>query len=122
MYDKCRKYKAENPFSEDGSEKQQKKVPDQLLVCGIVWGPLKIVNGIKLILDDQGNHLDSYTIRLESFRSFIGPLFCKPVTGQELYLKKIITINWQICKKIVEDHSSINCCPIQFETSAYCFI
>ena len=28
-------------------------------VAGIVWGPLKIVNGIKLILDDQGNHLDS---------------------------------------------------------------
>ena len=79
MYDECRKYKAENPFSEDGSEKQQKKVPDQLLVCGIVWGPLKIVNGIKLILDDQGNHLNSYTISLESFRSF-------KVTGQELFL------------------------------------
>ena len=41
-------------------------------------GTLKILNGVKLILDDQGNHLDSYTIRLESFR--------KPVTGQELYL------------------------------------
>jgi hypothetical protein len=25
-------------------------------------GPLKILNGIKLILDDQGNHLDSYTL------------------------------------------------------------
>ena len=28
-------------------------------------GPLKILNGIKLILDDQGNHLDSYAISLE---------------------------------------------------------
>ena len=43
-------------------------------------GSLKILNGIKLILDDQGNHLDSYTISLESFRV---PLFRKPVTGQE---------------------------------------
>ena len=93
MYDKCRKYKAENPFSEDGSEKQQKKVPDQLLVCGIVWGPLKIVNGIKLILDDQGNHLDSYTIRLESFRSFRGRLFRKPVTGQEHFFLLFLTAN-----------------------------
>ena len=48
-------------------------------------GPLKILNGIKLILDDQGNHLDSYAINLESFRSFRGPLFRKPVTGQELF-------------------------------------
>ena len=43
------------------------------------------MNGIKLILDDKGNHLDSYTISLESFRSFRGPLFRKPVTGQELF-------------------------------------
>ena len=48
-------------------------------------GPLKILNGIRLILDDQGNHLDSYTISLESFRSFRGPLFHKPVTVQELF-------------------------------------
>ena len=47
--------------------------------------PLQILNSIKLILDDQGNHLDSYTISLESFRSFKGPLFRKPVTGQELF-------------------------------------
>ena len=40
-------------------------------------GPLKILNGIKLILDGQGNHLDSYTISLKSFRSFRGPLFRK---------------------------------------------
>ena len=53
----------------------------------VLWnrGPLKILNGIKLILDDQGNHLDSYTISLELFRSFRGPLFHKPVTGQELF-------------------------------------
>ena len=58
-----------------------------LTVTGL-WnrGPLKILNGIKLILDDQGNHLDSYTISLESFRSFRGPLFRKPVTGHELFL------------------------------------
>ena len=43
-------------------------------------GPLKIPNGIKLILDDLRNHLDSYTISLGSFRSF-----CKPVTGSELF-------------------------------------
>ena len=37
--------------------RNNKKVPDQLLV---LWnrGPLKILNGITLILDDQGNHLD----------------------------------------------------------------
>ena len=49
-------------------------------------GPLKILNAIKLILDSQGNHLDSYTISLESFRFFRGPLFHKPVTGHELFL------------------------------------
>ena len=41
---------------------------------------------MKLILDGQGNHFDAYTISLESFRSFRGPLFRKPVTGQELFL------------------------------------
>ena len=46
---------------------------------------MKILSAIRLILDDQGNHLNSYTISLESFRSFRGPLFHKPVTGQELY-------------------------------------
>ena len=56
-------------------KKQQKEGPDQLLFCGIGHrGPLKILNGIKLILDDQGNHLDSYTISLESFGSFKVPL------------------------------------------------
>ena len=35
-------------------------------------GPLKVLNGTKLILDDQGNHLDSFRIRLESFRSLRG--------------------------------------------------
>ena len=41
---------------------------------------------MKLIVDYQGNLLDSYAISLESFRSFRGPLFRKPVTGQELLL------------------------------------
>jgi hypothetical protein len=46
---------------------------------------MKILNGIKLILDHQGNHLDSYTISLESLRSFRSPKLRKPVTGQELF-------------------------------------
>ena len=54
-----------------------RKVPEQLL---------KILNGMKLILDDQGKQLDSYTISLKSFRSFRVPLFNKPVTAQELFL------------------------------------
>ena len=48
-------------------------------------GPLKILNGVKLILDDERNHLDSYKFSLESFRSFKDPIFRKPVTGQELF-------------------------------------
>ena len=36
-------------------------------------GPLKVLNGNKLILDDHGNNLDSFRISLESFRSFRGP-------------------------------------------------
>ena len=66
-------------------KKQQKK--SRWTVTGL-WnrGPLKILNGIKLIPDDQRNHLDSYTISLKSFRSFRVPLFNKPVTAQELFL------------------------------------
>ena len=65
-------------------KKQQKK--SSWPVTGL-WNrrPLKILNGKKLILDAQGNHLDSYTISLESFRSFRDLLFCKPVTSQELF-------------------------------------
>jgi len=48
-------------------------------------GPLKVLNGTKLIVDDHGNNLDSFRISLESFRSFRGPLLLKPVTGQELF-------------------------------------
>ena len=48
-------------------------------------GPLKVLNGTKLILDDHGNNLDSFRISLESFRSFRDPLLLKPVTGQELF-------------------------------------
>ena len=36
-------------------------------------GPLMVLNGIILILDDHGNNLDSLRISLESFRSFVGP-------------------------------------------------
>ena len=49
-------------------------------------GPLKVLNGTELILDDHGYNLDSFRISLESFRSFRGPLLPKPVTGQELFL------------------------------------
>jgi hypothetical protein len=48
-------------------------------------GPLKVLNGTKVILDDHGNNFDSIRISLESFRSFRGPLLYKPVTGQELF-------------------------------------
>ena len=48
-------------------------------------GPLKVLNGTKLILDGHVNNLDSSRISLESFRSFRGPLLHKPVTGQELF-------------------------------------
>ena len=44
-------------------------------------GPLKVLNGTKLILDDHGNNLDSFTLSLESFRFFRGPLLHKSVTG-----------------------------------------
>ena len=48
-------------------------------------GPLKVLNGSKLILDDHGNNLDSFRISLESFGSFRGLLLPKPVTVQELF-------------------------------------
>ena len=48
-------------------------------------GPIKVLNGTKLILDDHGNKLDSFRLSLEAFRSFRGPLLLKPVTGQELF-------------------------------------
>ena len=49
-------------------KKRQKIVPEQLLV-GLVTGlgnkgPLKVLNGSKLILDDHGNNLDSFRISL----------------------------------------------------------
>jgi hypothetical protein len=48
-------------------------------------GPLKVLNGTKLILDIHENNLDSFRISLKYFRSFRGPLLHKPVTGQELF-------------------------------------
>ena len=64
-----------------------KNVPDQLLHTGL-WnmGPPKDLNGAKLILDDQGNHLDPFPISLVTLKSFRDLLFHKPVTGQELFL------------------------------------
>ena len=58
-----------------------KKVPDLTGLC-----VMKVVNGTKLILDDQENQLGSFRISLDSFRSFRGPLIHKPVTGQILFL------------------------------------
>ena len=43
-------------------------------------GPLKVLNGTKLILEGHGNNLDSFRISLESFRSFRCPLLPKPVS------------------------------------------
>ena len=37
-------------------KKRPKIVPDQLLVWRIRKGPLKVLNGTKLILDDHGNN------------------------------------------------------------------
>ena len=82
-------------------------------------GPLKVLNGIKLILDDHGNNLDSFRISSESFRSFRGPLLHKPVNVQELFfavsyskpalvqgLLKVWTENWlDLC--IFNDELSI---------------
>ena len=48
-------------------------------------GPLKVLNCIKLMLDNHGNNLDSFRISLESFKSFRVPLIHKPVTGKELF-------------------------------------
>ena len=53
-----------------------KKVPDQF---GESEKPLKALSDTKLILNNQESH--SY-----SFRTFRGPLFPKPVTGQVLFL------------------------------------
>ena len=78
----------------------------------VLWnrGPLKILHGIKLILDDQKNHLDSYTISLESFSSFSGPLFRKLVKvsnffccfsqqpGSSLNFLKWFSLEWILVK------------------------
>ena len=67
-------------------------------ICSLICGRFAVLNSQKRFLTsywfvedsewykiDQGNHLDSYTISSESFRSFRGPLFCEPVTGRELF-------------------------------------
>ena len=45
---------------------------------------LKVLNNNRLILNNQGDQLESHN--LKSFRTFRGPLFHKPVTGQVLFL------------------------------------
>ncbi len=48
-------------------------------------GPLKVLNGTELILDDHWNNLESFRTSFEPFRSVRGPLLLKPVIGQELF-------------------------------------
>ena len=67
-----------------------KKVSDQLLVW-VNKGPLKVLNGTKLILDDHGNNLDLFRISLESFR------LLKPVTGQELFFAVFYSKPVSVC-------------------------
>jgi hypothetical protein len=52
-------------------KKRPKIVPDQLLVWRIRKGPLKVLNGTKLILDDHGNNFDSFTL-LILYLTFFG--------------------------------------------------
>ena len=42
-----------------------------------------------LILNDQGGHLDSFIISVESFRTLRGLLFHTPATGQEFFLDSV---------------------------------
>ena len=57
------------------------KYTSNLLLCLLqILLEQTLLNGIKLILDDQVNHLDSCKSCLESVRYFRGPLFRKPVT------------------------------------------
>ena len=70
-------------------------------------GPLKILNDVKLILDDQGNYFDSYVISLKSFKSFRGSLICKPVTGQELFFAVSYSKLALVMKKLS------NCLPLE---------
>ena len=49
------------------------------VTCLGTRGPLKIMNCIKLILDDHVKHSDSFRIYFESFRSLRGTLLPKPV-------------------------------------------
>ena len=60
-----------------------------LLVIGLEsMGPLQILNGTKLVVNDQRGHSDSLRINLESFRTIRSPLFHKPVTffGSTVFL------------------------------------
>ena len=70
-------------------KKQQKKVPDQLHTGLWNRGPQKILNVIKLMLDDQGNHLG--LIYVQSVWNHSGPSEVpysanQYITGQELFL------------------------------------
>ena len=62
-------------------KKQQNKVPDQLLVYRI---PLKDLNDSKVIVYESKGFSWPFRINFIPFRIFRGPLFHKPVTGQEL--------------------------------------
>ena len=55
------------------------------------------MNDTKLI--NQGGHLDSFRISLESFKTLKGPLFPKPLTGLVLFLNtrysKMALVQWE---------------------------
>ena len=46
--------------------------------------PLNVLNDLKLILNDQRDHSESFGISVESYRNFRGFLFLKPKTAIEL--------------------------------------
>ena len=53
-------------------------------------------------MNDQGNHLDSSTVSLKSYRSFKGPLFRKPVTNWSGTFFKVSYSNLALEAKIFQ--------------------
>ena len=92
-------------------KKQQIKVPDQLLVCGIgdLWRTWMIPNWLYMSPSDSLDHPGS--ILYHSAGIFRGPLFHKPVTGQELFFavsySKPALVKYQVFKNFKENYLSI---------------
>ena len=80
-------------------KKQQKK---SWPVTGLwIRGPLKDLNDYKLIVYESKWFPWSFRINFIPFRIFTGPLFHKPVTGQELFLlflTNFAAIQWRPLK------------------------